>query len=66
MTTIKYFAYGSNMSSRRLMDRVPSAQFVSIGKLGEHRLRYHKKSKDGSGKCDIEHTENPENSVWNV
>lgn len=66
MTTIKYFSYGSNMSSPRLLDRVPSAEFVSTGKLIEHQLRFHKQSTDGSGKCDAAHTQNPDHHVWGV
>ena len=48
-----YFAYGSNMSIRRLRERVPSARPLGIGWLPGHKLMFHKKSKDGSGKCDI-------------
>ena len=56
METILYFSYGSNMSSLRLLARAPSATFLSIATLQEHRLQFHKKSTDGSGKCDAEHT----------
>lgn len=48
-----YFAYGSNMSTRRLCQRVPSARAVDVAELAGHRLAWHKKSGDGSGKCDI-------------
>lgn len=48
-----YFAYGSNMSQRRLRQRVPSAQKVSVATLPGHRLVFHKKSEtDRSAKCD--------------
>ncbi len=48
-----YFAYGSNMSLRRLRARVPSASRVGTGVLEGHRLRFHKIGRlDGSGKCD--------------
>lgn len=60
------FSYGSNMSLARLQDRVPSAQFVAIATLPAHRLRFHKVSRDGSGKCDAEETGNPEDSVIGV
>ena len=66
MKTILYFSYGSNMSSRRLMERVPSAIFLSIATLKEHKLQFHKKSKDGSGKCDAEHTANRNDCVIGV
>ena len=66
MKTILYFSYGSNMSSLRLMERVPSATFLSIATLKEHKLQFHKKSKDGSGKCDAEHTANRNDCVIGV
>ncbi|TQV85542.1 gamma-glutamylcyclotransferase family protein [Aliikangiella coralliicola] len=49
---MKYFAYGSNMSLSRLRQRVPSAKLLGAYKLAKHDLRFHKVSKDGSGKCD--------------
>jgi gamma-glutamylcyclotransferase (GGCT)/AIG2-like uncharacterized protein YtfP len=53
---MKYFAYGSNMCSGRLRDRVP-CEFVAIATLAGHRLRFHKLSKkDGSSKGDAFHT----------
>lgn len=52
-----YFAYGSNMSIRRLRARVPSASRVGPGILEGHRLRFHKVGRlDGSGKCDAQAT----------
>ena len=54
MGTITYFAYGSNMSFKRLRKRVPSAEPKERGVLRCHCLAFHKISrKDGSGKCDI-------------
>ena len=60
------FSYGSNMSSARLRDRVPSARFVAVAILPAHRLRFHKVSRDNSGKCDAEETENPDDRVYGV
>jgi len=51
--TILYFAYGSNMSTRRFKARVPSARAVSVAMLRGHRLEFHKIGKDGSAKCDV-------------
>lgn len=49
-----HFAYGSNMSVRRLQARVPSAKSLGIGTLDDHQLMFRKKSKrDCSAKCDI-------------
>jgi cation transport regulator ChaC len=54
MSPLKYFAYGSNMSPRRLLSRVPSAKVIGTAVLLGHRLEFHKvSSKDGSGKCDV-------------
>ena len=47
-----YFAYGSNMSTARLRARTPSARALGKAVLSGHVLRFHKRSKDGSGKCD--------------
>ena len=49
---IRYFAYGSNMSLRRLRARVPEAQPLGSAILHGHELRFHKRGRDGSGKCD--------------
>ena len=48
-----YFAYGSNLLSRRLIERTPSAQKVANGILHDHELRWHKAATDGSRKCDV-------------
>lgn len=52
--TFLYFAYGSNMLGRRMLLRTPSARRLAVATLSDHALRWHKVSKDGSGKCDIE------------
>jgi hypothetical protein len=48
----EYFAYGSNMETARLRERMPSAKPLGVAKLSGHELRFHKRSKDGSGKCN--------------
>ncbi|WP_084784087.1 gamma-glutamylcyclotransferase family protein [Marinobacterium aestuarii] len=48
-----YFAYGSNLSERRLRARISSVRKVANGVLAGHQLRFHKVSqRDGSAKCD--------------
>jgi gamma-glutamylcyclotransferase (GGCT)/AIG2-like uncharacterized protein YtfP len=47
-----YFAYGSNMSTQRLLQRVPSARAPQAAVLQGHRLVFHKVGRDGSAKCD--------------
>jgi gamma-glutamylcyclotransferase (GGCT)/AIG2-like uncharacterized protein YtfP len=62
-----YFAYGSNMSERRLQDRVSSAQKHQLAKLKGYQLRFHKRSLvDGSAKCDAFYTGNNNDLVWGV
>ncbi len=62
-----YFSYGSNMSRKRLSDRVQSARFIAVAMLSKHELKFHKISKkDGSGKCDISETGNPDDIVIGV
>ena len=61
-----YFAYGSNMSSRRLRQRTPSAKALGIGRLPGHMLRWHKLGRDGSGKCDIAESGEQADGVWGV
>ncbi|WP_354115951.1 gamma-glutamylcyclotransferase family protein [Bradyrhizobium sp. LA7.1] len=62
----KYFAYGSNMCSGRLRDRVP-CEFITVAKLAGHQLRFHKLSeKDHSSKCDIFRTGDEAHTVWGV
>ncbi len=67
MMTMLYFSYGSNLSSKRLLARVPSARKVACGWLAGHQLRFHKKSElDGSAKCDAFETGNPADRVHGV
>jgi len=53
MDKFKYAAYGFNLHPIRLSDRVPSAKLLGKGILEGKALRFHKRSKDGSGKCNI-------------
>ncbi len=64
--TFLYFAYGSNMLTRRLAARAPSAAVVATGFIEGYRLTFDKVSTDGSGKCDIESTGNPADRVYGV
>lgn len=61
-----YFSYGSNMSVRRLRQRVPSALVVTMATLERHELRFHKRSHDGSAKCDAFHTGDALHSITGV
>ena len=48
-----YAAYGSNLHPVRLGERLPSARLRGIGHLRDWSLRFHKLSRDASGKCSI-------------
>ena len=48
-----YAAYGSNLHPLRLAERLPSARLVGTRYLPDWSLRFHKLSKDESGKCGI-------------
>jgi AIG2-like family len=61
-----YFAYGSNMCTGRLRRRVPSATVVRIAKLTGYSFRFHKRSRDGSGKGDAFETGDATDFVWGV
>lgn len=50
---LNYFAYGSNLHPIRLLERVSSAKLLGISSMTGHRLLFHKRSHDGSSKCNI-------------
>jgi gamma-glutamylcyclotransferase (GGCT)/AIG2-like uncharacterized protein YtfP len=49
-----YLAYGSNLHPLRLQQRGVQAQFEGTVQLDDYRLRFAKRSMDGSAKCTIE------------
>ncbi|MAS08978.1 gamma-glutamylcyclotransferase family protein [Salinisphaera sp.] len=51
-----YFAYGSNMLTARLAERVPTVRPVGRGWLVGHQLHFHLSGSDESGKCNVLHT----------
>jgi gamma-glutamylcyclotransferase (GGCT)/AIG2-like uncharacterized protein YtfP len=61
-----YFAYGSNMGPERFKLRILSARRLCIATLAGHELKFHKISKDGSGKCDAAFTDNSASKVHGV
>ena len=52
---MRYFAYGSNMLTRRLTDpsRAPSAVACGVAGAQGFVVRFHKMGADGSGKCTL-------------
>lgn len=63
---VKVFAYGSNLCIERLRARTPSARVVAVATLSGHALRWHKRARDGSGKCNVFASGLPDDVVWGV
>jgi len=63
---VQVFAYGSNMLSSRIKARCPSARVVAKAALHGYDLRWHKRSQDGSGKCDVVASDQPGSIVYGV
>lgn len=61
-----YFAYGSNMLTARLAERVPEVRPIGPARLDAHRLYFHLRGGDGSGKCNVLATGDPEDAVYGV
>ena len=60
-----YFAYGSNMDFKQMRQRCPSAQFVAVAKLPNHRLEFTRESKKWQcGVSDV--VESSREDVWGV
>jgi gamma-glutamylcyclotransferase (GGCT)/AIG2-like uncharacterized protein YtfP len=56
--------YGSNLYTRRLTARVPSARLIAAAILPEHRLCFHKVGQDKSAKADAYYTGDPDDRVY--
>lgn len=50
---VLYFAYGSNMLEKQMLERGCSIMNKNKGKLYNFEFKFNKKSKDGSGKANI-------------
>jgi gamma-glutamylcyclotransferase len=61
-----YFAYGSNLYPERLRRRVPSSRAIATTALRGYRLEFHKRSEDGSGKCNAFYTGHSNDHVLGV
>ena len=67
MKSMLYFAYGSNMFSARMKDRISTSVVKDSGFLYEHKLAFHKVGRlDGTGKCDAHYTGMPADSLIGV
>jgi len=63
---LEYFAYGSNMHPVRLHERIGPATFIAVAAAAGFRLAFHKRGRDGSGKCDMLRTDRREDRVHGV
>lgn len=54
------------MSTLRILDRVPSARVVCSAQLPKHRLKFHKKGRDHSAKCDAEYSNDAQDYLLGV
>jgi len=59
-----YFAYGSNLSQRRLAERIPGPECQGPARLADYRLSFNKHSADGSGKANL--VASPGEEAWGV
>lgn len=59
-----YFAYGSNMDSKRINSRIDSAEVVGIALIRDYQLEMNKRGLDGSAKANIVPRE--DKLVWGV
>jgi hypothetical protein len=62
---VLYFAFGSNLAWAQMKERCPSARFVSIAALPDHRLAFTRKSVNrGCGVADA--VRDPGRTLWGV
>ena len=54
------------MCRERIVDRVPSAVSIGIGRLSQHRFALHKRGVDGSAKADAFYTGDERDEIWGV
>jgi hypothetical protein len=66
MNRVQVFAYGSNLCVGRMRSRVRSADPRGAAILPVHVVRFHKRSKDGSGKANALATTDAADQVWGV
>jgi len=62
--TLLYLAYGSNLHPIRLAERAPSVCLVDVCQLPGYKIRFHKRSRDGSGKCNAFFTGRPRDRLF--
>lgn len=63
-TSIYYFAYGSNLHPLRLVRRISSAKLIAPSSVIGYQLKFNKKGRDNSSKCNIEFTGSERDVVY--
>lgn len=66
MTSILYFAYGSNMLAARLQARCPSARVCAVARADGYGISFAKKGRDGSGKATLVASNDVSSRVFGV
>ena len=66
MSNTYYLAYGSNMLPRRIELRLGRCRAVGMASLWRYALRFHKRGRDGSGKCDAYLTGRSSDTLYGV
>ena len=66
MAQFLYFGYGSNMLTKKLKDRCPSAVKIDVCRTKEYTLKFHKVSSDDSGKGDMAKAESETDELYGV
>lgn len=62
---MNYFAYGSNMDPQQMIQRCPSAKFVTVARLPDYRLLFPRRSQSrGCGVASVEPSASE--NVWGV
>lgn len=65
-SSVRVFAYGSNLCVERILARTPSVEVAAIGTIEGYRFAFHKRSADGSAKADAFLSGDPSDQVWGV
>jgi gamma-glutamylcyclotransferase (GGCT)/AIG2-like uncharacterized protein YtfP len=53
VTRARYFAYGSNLRSARMLERVPDARLHGVACAAGYRLAFEKRGADGTGRANL-------------
>lgn len=65
-SSLRVFAYGSNMCVQRIGARIASATPLTTAFVTHRQLAFHKRGIDGSAKADAVHTGCADDLVWGV